>query len=228
MKLSKKHGIILGVVVSVLIVAAAVGWRIILERQYMQAEQKGSVQSTENVADTPASEATDVSTGKTYRNEKYGFEFKLSDEYSVSENMKNQVKTEGNVMYLDPQKTEYTFNSRKGLKMLNEWGQRGDVTDSWVIRVNTFDYSKEFDDDFKGWIRRNHDVDVEKFGISESLLNKWESANFVSWASIGSDYSAFFTNRKSIVEIDTSGTSFFYDSNPDYFSAILGTFRYYQ
>ena len=112
--------------------------------------------------------------------------------------------------------------------MLNEWGQRGDVTDSWVIRVNTFDYSKEFDDDFKGWIRRNHDVDVEKFGISESLLNKWESANFVSWASIGSDYSAFFTNGKSIVEIDTSGTSFFYDSKPDYFSAILGTFRYYQ
>ena len=231
MKPSNKQ-IILGVVVLVIIAVAAVaGWRVLRDRQYAQSGQKNPVQSTDNVEDMSAtSESDDVSTWKTYRNEKYGFEFKLSDEYSVPENMKNQVRTEGDVVYLDPQKTEYMFNSRRGLKISDPSLGGGDAVDSWVINVSVFDFSKEFSDNFEGWIRKTHDAGVESIGTSELLSNSnaWQSANFVSWASICSDYSTFFTNSKYIVEINTCGSSFPYDGSSDYFSSILSTFRFFR
>ena len=200
------------------------------QEQEAQAAQKGAdiqKQAEESRKTQELSVLVDTSNWKTYRNEKYGFEFKLSDEYSVPENVKNQIKTGENVIYLDTKKTSYVFNSREGLKIIGSVFGKGDAADSWVISVSIFGYSKEFDNDFKKWIQRNHDTSVEKFGTSEFPSNVWKNSNFVSWDSICSDYSAFFTDKKSIVEINTCGTSFFYDGKPDYFSAILGTFQYH-
>lgn len=74
--------------------------------------------------------------------------------------MKNQVRAEGNVVYLDPQKTEYMFNSRRGLKISDPSLGGGDAVDSWVINVSVFDFSKEFSNNFEGWIGKTHDADV--------------------------------------------------------------------
>lgn len=226
MKPSNKQ-IILGVVALVSIAAAVVGWRILCDRQYAQSEQKNPVQSTDNVEDASVLESDDVSTWKTYRNEKYGFEFKLSDEYSVPENMKNQVRAEGDVVYLDPQKTEYMFNSREGLKILNEWGQRGDAADYWTVKIFVLDYSSEFENNFRDWIYENYrssDSDVAGMGIAN--IPNGQGVHFFCWVSIGSNCSAFFTNGNSIVEINTLGTDFFDNGKYDYFSSILSTFRY--
>lgn len=231
MKPSNKQ-IILGVVVLVLIAVAAVaGWRVLRDRQYAQSGQKNPVQSTDNVEDMSAtSESDDVSTWKTYRNEKYGFEFKLSDEYSVPENMKNQVRTEGDVVYLDPQKTEYMFNSRRGLKISDPSLGGGDAADFWTVKVTILSYSSEFESDFINWLRKTHDVslygDTKDGDARVVALPSGQKIHSFCWVSIGSDCSAFFTDKKSIIELNTLGTDFFDNGKYDYFSSILSTFRF--
>ncbi|MFZ1736082.1 MAG: hypothetical protein WAU31_04060 [Candidatus Moraniibacteriota bacterium] len=230
MKLPNKH-VLFGVISAILLAAIVGAWCVFRNQKTTQLESGSSAQSIQsegNSGEMQASDVIDTSNWKTYRNEKYGFEFKLSDEYSVPENLKNQVKTEGNIVYIDPQKASYIFNSREGLKISDPSLGGGDAMDSWVINLTIFDYSEEFESDFGSWVEKNHDADVEKIGTDKAPSNIWQSINFVSWASICSDYSAFFTNKKSIIEVNTCGTNFFYDGNPDYFSSILNTFQYFQ
>ncbi len=174
----------------------------------------------------------DTSNWKTYRSEKYGFEFKLSDEYSVPENLKNQSGKVRDVVILSPQKKSYNFSSRRGLEAVKKWGQLGDAGDDWAVKVSVFNYSTEFENNFLNWVGKSHDPD--KYGdtkggnVGSAKLTNGKSVNFFCWVSIGNDCSAFFTDKKSIIEVNTLGTDFFDNGKPDYFSSILDTFQCYH
>lgn len=178
----------------------------------------------QNPVDTQPVPEIDISNWKTYRNEKLGFEFKLSDEYSIPENEKNTVGKKENVTLLDPKKTEYLFNSRKGLELVRDVAGRGDAVDVWRVRLKIYPYSSLFKTDFKTWIEGNTEISIEKIGTK--ILYNERSVNFVSWGSICSDYSAFFSYKNLIVEFNSCGSAFFFDDNEDYFSAILNSVRF--
>ena len=208
--------------------AAGVVWyaQRLAEQSQKAAEDARKATEEQRVVSSTAQATLDTSNWKTYRNEKYGFEFKLSENYNVPQNLSNQRHSDQVGTYLDEKKDEYWFSSREGLKIVDEVAGRGDASDSWAIKIRVLNYSVEFEKDFAGWVRKNDNADVEKLEVV--TLSDGRSVNYVSWASIGNDYSVFFTNGKSVVEIETFSTNFFSDGQPDYFTAILGSFQYFR
>lgn len=179
---------------------------------------------TPESVDTQFSPETDTSNWKMYRNEKLGFEFKLSDEYSIPENEKNIVGKKENVTLLDPKKTEYLFNSRKGLELSREVRTTGDVS---RIRVRVYPYTAVFETDFGEWLNQNSTTSILKIG--RSFLRNSSDVTVVSWNSICDDYSAFFMRKDYILEFNTCGSTFFSDisgGEEDYFSSILNSVRF--
>ena len=170
---------------------------------------------------------TDTSNWETYRNEKLGFEFKLSDEYSIPENEKNIVGKKKNTSLLDPKKTEYLFNSRQGLEQIKINAGMSDAADGWNIRLKTYSYSKLIESNLEEWVKQNGKASFDEVG--KRTLKNGSEVVYASWNSICSDYSAFFIQKNYILEFNTCASSYFssvYGDREDYFSSILNSVRF--
>lgn len=175
----------------------------------------------------PVDAALDTSDWKTYRNEEYGFEFKLSDEYSIPENEKNTIREQGGANILDPKKTEYLFNSRKGLEEVRRVAGLGDAVDGYRIKVKIHPYSLLAHNNFEDWIRRN--TSTSYLTIGKNSLRNSNEVIFVSWNSICDDYSAFFLRREYLLELNTCASLYFSgvtNFKDDYFSTILNSVQF--
>ncbi len=167
----------------------------------------------------------DMSEWKTYRNEEYGFEFELPKEYFLPENDKNVIGKQDTINILDPNKDIYTFNSKKGLEIVKEFGGLGDATDYWMVKVDIHEYTDTFSTDFKQWIFDTYnadETDVQDMGFVG--VNDKEIPYFC-WVSIGSDCSVFIHDRTTIIEVKTF-TDYFLKNEDNDFVPLLNTFRF--
>ena len=188
--------------------------------------EKTETQETQEKNEETITETIDTSNWKTFRNEEYGFEFKLSDEYLIPENLSNQKSEIDGVVLLDPQKTKYVFNSKKGLEVVKEVAGLGDAIDYWAVKITIHTYSSEFETNFSNWIKMNKDVSISKLG--EKGILDGTKVKFVTWESISEDSSMFFPHGRYIIELNSPNEDYINKGIANYFSGIINSVRFFR
>lgn len=165
-----------------------------------------------------------MSEWKSYRSEKYGFEFQLPAEYDISDNEKNILKEQNGFLVLDPTKREYRFRSKSGQEILERDSKKGDASDPWEVKLRIHPSSSLAEENFEKWLREVDNSQFFQIG-SKSLKNN-QFIQFAIRYSIGENSSIFFVRKNGIFELETSENSFVMDDAEDVFSRIANSFQF--